>query len=222
MILTRYVFGNLERLFGNLPILRLTFLILPFLMRERLYQSFVTYRIERARGFQPKLNAGLEKVIATHTEVYERRLPTSDKITHAALKITADLLTFNGDSTDKTDPLSIFQAETVNSTSLTSFFTATMQYLLQKNGLSDRYACQQYTAERRSNGKNLHDRYKSPYGGSVFNQERDIVAIIDLKTGEKRFVDPTIFEQMSIVNIKVEGYYTPSVMKASAQVSEGK
>jgi hypothetical protein len=211
MILTRYISESLESVFGKLPIIKLTLVILPFLMRERLYQSFVTYRIERARGFQPRLGADLEKVIATHSEVYDRRLPTRDKIVHAALKITADLLTFNGDSTDKTDPLSIYQAETVNSTSLASFFTATTQYLLQKNGLSDHYTCQQYIAERRSNGKNLRDRYKSPYGGSMFNLERDIVAIIDLKTGEKRFVDPTIFEQTSIVNIKVEGYANPSV-----------
>jgi hypothetical protein len=211
MILTRYISENLERLFGNMLIVKLTLVILPFLMRERLYQSFVTYRIERARGFQPKIGASLEKVIATHSEAYDRSLPTRDKVVHAALKITADLLTFNGDSTDKTDPLSIYQAETVNSTSLASFFTAATQHLLQKNGLSDRYTCQQYIAERRSNGMNLRDRYKSPYGGSMFNQERDIVAIIDLKTGEKRFVDPTIFEQMSIVNIKVEGYSNTSV-----------
>lgn len=211
MDLIRYFSENLQSLFGNQVIVKLALVLLPFLMRERLYQSFVTYRIERARGFQPKLDASLEKVIATHSEVYDRRLPTSDKIVHAALKITADLLTFNGDSTDKTDPLSIYQAETVNSTSLASFFTATTQYLLQKNGFGERYTCQQYIAERRSNGKNLRDRYKSPYGGSGFNLERDIVAIIDLKTGEKRFVDPTIFEQTSIVNIKVEGYDNPTV-----------
>lgn len=211
MDLIRYFSENLQSLFGNQLIVKLALVLLPFLMRERLYQSFVTYRIERVRGFQPKLDASLEKVVATHSEVYDRRLPTQDKIVHAALKITADLLTFNGDSTDKIDPLSIWQAETVNSTSLASFFTATTQYLLQKNGLADRYACQQYMAERRSNGKNLRDRYKSPYGGSMFNQERDIVAIIDLKTGEKRFVDPTIFEQISIVNIKVEGYDNPAL-----------
>jgi hypothetical protein len=211
MDLIRYFSENLKSLFGNQLVVKLAMVLLPFLLRERLYQSFVTYRIERARGFQPRLDASLEKVIATHSEVYDRRLPTSDKIVHAALKITADVLAFNGDSTDKTDPLSIWQAQTVNSTSLASFFTATAQYLLQKNGLSDRYTCQQYISERRSNGLNLRDRYKSPYGGSAFNQERDIVAIIDLKTGEKRFVDPTIFEQTSIVNIKVEGYDNPSV-----------
>jgi hypothetical protein len=212
MDLIRYFSENLQSLFGNQLIVKLALVIMPFLMRERLYQSFVTYRIERARGFQPRIEGSLEKVLATHSEVYDRHLPTRDKIVHAALKITADLLTFNGDLTDKTDPLSIWQAETVNSTGLASFFAATTQYLLQKNGLSDRYTCQQYIAERRSNGLNLRDRYKSPYGGSAFNQERDIVAIIDLKTGEKRFVDPTIFEQTSIVNIKVEGYDNPSVV----------
>jgi hypothetical protein len=220
MNLLGYFSEMLRSVFGNQLLVKIVLLLLPFLLRERLYQSFVTYRIERQRGFQPVLGPQLEKIISEHPEVLDRRLDNGDKVIHAALKVTADYLAFNGDSTDQTDPLPIFQAEAVNSTSFATFFRATAQYLLQKNKLSDRYACQQFVAQRRQNGKNLSDRYRSPYGGSSFKPERDIVAIVDLKTGEKRFVDPTIFEQMSIVNIKVEGERDPSVSKASAQVSE--
>jgi hypothetical protein len=203
MYLIKYFTGHLQSIFGNQIILKLALVLLPFFIRERLYQSWVTYRIDRPRGFQPTLEPRLQKAVAEHPEVYDRHLSNGDKIAHAALKVTADFLTYNGDSTDKTDPLSIWQAQSVNSTSFATFFMATTQYLLQKNGLADRYTCQQYIAERYSGNKNLCDRFKSPYGGSPFNQMRDIVAVIDLKTGEKRYFDPTIFEQTSIVDIKI-------------------
>ena len=200
--------------------MKLAILILPFLLREKLYQSVVTYRIERMRGFQPTLTPEIERAILEHREVFDRKLNSEDKIIHAALKVTADLLTFNGDSTDQIDPLSIYQSEAVNSTSFAAFFSATAQYLFLKNNLSDQYICQQYIAKRMQNGVNLSDRYRSPYGGSSFKSERDIVAIIDRKTGEKYFVDPTLFEQTSIISIHVEGYDTPSVSKTSAPISE--
>ena len=212
---------TLSSIFGNKIILKAAFILSPILFRESIYKSFVTYRIERQRGFLPTVDPILEKAILAHYEVNDRRLRNRDAIIHSALKITADLLTFDGDLTDKTDPLSILQTGTVNSTSFATFFMATAQYLIKKNGLSNRYICLQYVAQRRQNGTNLHDRYFSPYSGkSPFNNERDIVAILDLKTGEKRFVDPTLFEQISITHINVEGERPPSVEKASAQVSE--
>ena len=221
MNLIKYFTDTLSNFFGNKIILKAAFILSPILFRESIYNSFVTYRIERQRGFLPTVDPLLEKAILAHHEVNDRRLRNRDAIIHSALKITADLLTFDGDLTDKNDPLSILQAGTVNSTSFAAFFMATAQYLIQKNGLTDRYICLQYVAQRRQNGRNLHDRYLSPYSGkSPFNNERDIVAILDLKTGEKRFVDPTIFEQISIARINVEGERAPSVEKASAQVSE--
>ena len=220
MDLFRYFSDALRSLFGNQLVVKLAILFLPFLLREKLYQSVVTYRIERMRGFQPTLTPVIEQAILAHREVFDRKLDSKDKIIHAALKVTADFLTFNGDSTDKIDPLSIYQSEAVNSTSFAAFFSATTQYLLQKNNLSDQYICQQYMAKRLQNGINLSDRYRSPYGGSSFKSERDIVALIDRKTGEKYFVDPTLFEQTSIVSIHVEGYDTPSVSKTSAHISE--
>jgi hypothetical protein len=205
---------------SNQIVVKLALILSPIFFRESIYKSFITYRIERQRGFLPTIDAALENRILAHAEINDRRLISREAIIHSALKITADVLTFDGNLTDKTDPLSIWQAETVNSTGFATFFTAVAQYLIQKNGLSSRYICQQYVSERRQNGTNLHDRYLSPYGNSPFNNQRDIVAILDLKTGEKRFVDPTIFEQFSIINIKVEGEQDPSVWKASAQVSE--
>ena len=218
MDLFRYFSDALRSLFGNQLVVKLAILFLPFLLREKLYQSVVTYRIERMRGFQPTLTPAIERAILAHREVFDRKLNSQDKIIHAALKVTADFLTFNGDSTDQIDPLSIYQSEAVNSTSFAAFFSATTQYLLLKNNLSDRYMCQQYLAKRMQNGVNLSDRYRSPYGSS-FKPERDIVAIIDRRTGEKCFVDPTLFEQTSIVSIHVEGYDTPSVSKTSTPIS---
>jgi hypothetical protein len=205
---------------NNQFVVKAALILSPIFFRESIYKSVITYRIERQRGFLPTMDAALENRILAHYEVKDRSLLSRDAVIHSALKITADVLTFDGNLTDKTDPLSIWQAETVNSTGFATFFTAVAQYLIQKNGLSSRYICQQYVSERRQNGTNLHDRYLSPYGNSPFNNQRDIVAILDLKTGEKRFVDPTIFEQFSIINIQVEGEQTPSVSKASAQVSE--
>lgn len=220
MDLIKYFSDALRSLLGNRFVVKLAILFLPFLFREKLYQSLITYRIERLRGFQPTLTPVIEQAILEHPEVFDRQLNSEDKIIHAALKVTADLLTFNGDSTDLIDPLSIYQAQAVNSTSFAAFFKATTEYLLEKNKLSDQFMCQQFIAQRRQNGINLSDRYRSPYGGSAFKPERDIVAIVDRKTGEKHFVDPVIFEQTSIVSIQVEGYDTPSVFKTTAHISE--
>jgi hypothetical protein len=216
----KYFRNHIRNLLGNKIILKCVIVLSPFFLRESLYKSVVTYRIERQRGFVPTLDPRIEQEIAKHHEVFERHLLNRDKVIHAALKVTADFLNFDGDVNDKKDPLSIWQSETVNSVDFAAFFVMTTQYLFQQNGLTNRYSCQQFVAQRRQNGVNLHDRYLSPYGTSPFKSERDIVAIVDLKTGEKRFVDPTIFEQLSIINIVVEGERDPSVWKASAQVSE--
>jgi hypothetical protein len=206
---------------GNKLLIRLAIVLSPIFCRELIFKSVISYRIERQRGFTPTLDPTLENQIAAHNEVNDRRLNNRDKIVHAALKITADFLEYNAEEKDETDPLSILRAETVNSTSFAAFFAATTQYLLQQNGLDKRYACRQYVASRRQNGVNIHDRYLSPYNGqSPFKGECDIVAIVDLQTGAKRFVDPVMFEKASMVRIRVEGETDPSVERASAQVSE--
>jgi hypothetical protein len=220
MDLIKYFSKYIRSIFGNKILILLAIVLCPLFYRDRIYQSVVTYRIERQRGFAPTLEPSLEKRIAGHHEVHDRHFKTREKIIHVALKVTADFLNFDGEKNDFKDPISIYNAETVNSASFATFFMATAQFLIQKNGLSDRFICQQYIAERRQNGTNLHDRYVSPYGNSPFNAERDIVSVLDLKTGEKRFVDPTIFEQWSIINIKVEGERDPSVWKASAGLSD--
>jgi hypothetical protein len=216
----KYFRNQFQSLLGNKILLKCAIVLSPFFLRESLYKSVVTYRVERQRGFIPTLDQRVAQEIALHHEVFERNLSSRDKIIHAALKVTADFLNFDGDLNDKKDPLSIWQSGTVNSADFASFFCMTTEYLLKLNGLGNRYSCQQFIAERRQNGTNLHDRYLSPYGTSPFKSERDIVAIVDLKTGEKRFIDPVIFEQLSIINIGVEGEKDPSVWRASAQVSE--
>ena len=208
----------IQSIFGNQLVVKIALVFSPFFFRAQLYQSWVSYRVERARGFQLKLDPRMEKAISEHPEVYDRWLTTPDKIANAALKITADFLTFDSEDATKTDPLSIGQAEAVNGTNLAAFYTMTAQYLIQKNGVANRYTCQQYVAQRRHDGTSLHDLYISPYGTSPFNLERDIVAIIDLKTGEKRFVDPTLYEQASITKITVEGERAAST-RSAAQVS---
>jgi hypothetical protein len=220
MNLIKYFTDYLKSILGNHIFIKAALLLCPLFFRESVYKSFITYRIERQRGFLPTLDPIVENRILEHYEVYDRRLKNREAIIHSALRITADLLSFDGELSDKTEPLDILKAGTVNSTGFAAFFTATAQYLIQKNGLSSRYICQQFVSERLQNGTNLHDRYVSLYGNSPFKSERDIVAILDLKTGEKRFVDPVIFEQFSIINIKVEGERDPSVYKASAEISE--
>jgi hypothetical protein len=206
---------------GNKLLVRAAILLSPFFLREHIFQSAISYRIERPRGFSPTLDPTLENQIAAHHEVNDRRLNNRDKVVHAALKITADYLEYDDEKKDDTDPLSISRVGTVNSTSFSVFFAATTQFLLRKNGLDKRYVCKQFVASRRQNGVNLHDRYLSPYNGqSPFKSECDIVGIIDLQTGAKRFVDPVLFEKASMVRIRVEGETPPSVEKASAQVSE--
>jgi hypothetical protein len=213
---------NLLRYFrGNKLLLRLALLLSPFFCRELIFKSVISYRIERQRGFSPTLDPSLQNQIAAHNEVNDRRLNNRDKVMHAALKITADYLEYDGEQKDDADPLSISRAAAVNSTSFSAFFVATAQFLLQQNGLDKRYVCKQFVASRRQNGVNIHDRYLSPYdGNSPFKSECDIVGIIDLQTGSKRFVDPVLFEKASMVKIRVEGETPPSVEKASAQVSE--
>jgi hypothetical protein len=217
----RYFTYNLKSILGNHIFIKMAIVLSPIFLRQKLYQSVVTYRIERPRGFMQQLDPTFVKILSEHSENFDRRFKNGDKVIHAALRITVDLLNVDDEKADNPDPLSILQSRTVNSTDFATFFRATTELLLHKNGLDKRYSCQQYIAERRQNGTNLHDRYVSPYTGkSAFKSERDIVAIIDRQTGEKRFVDPTIYEQFHIINIDVEGERDPSVFKAAAEVSE--
>ncbi|MDZ7876593.1 MAG: hypothetical protein U5L45_02935 [Saprospiraceae bacterium] len=191
-------------------LVRSAMVLSPFFCRELIFQSVISYRIERERGFSPTLNSTLENQIAAHYEVNDRRLNNGDRIAYAALKITADYLDYDSEQKNDTDPLSIVRTKTVNSTSFAAFYAATAQFLLQKNGLDKRYVCKQYVASRRQNGVNIHDRYLSPYdGNSPFKSTCDIVGIIDLKTGSKRFVDPVLFEKASMAKIRVDEETTP-------------
>lgn len=198
----------------NQNFLRNRFVILfllssPILFRQGLYRAIITYRIKQERVADTQMDAQLERYILTHPDVYDRQFDDIDKIIHISLKITADALTFKGESNLKTDPLSTLRLGETNSEGFATFFNAVCNYLIRRYHFSGDYTCQQFISERLKNGKNLQDAFPSPYGGqglgTAFNKTRDVVGILEKATGNYKYVDPTIFEQVNIVDIHVGG-----------------
>ncbi len=197
---------NFNKNNSNLPdrrILILILLILGFLFRQNIYRSSIVYRIGQERISDTLLDAQFERYILTHPDVYDRQFNSIDKIIHVSLKVTSDALTFNGEPTLKTDLLSILKQGETNSEGFAAFYKTVCTYLIKRYHFSKTYSCSQFIAERTRNGVNLQDAIKTPAGGSLFNRNRDVIAITNLQTGERRFVDPVIFEQYNIVDINV-------------------
>ncbi len=178
-------------------------LILCFLFRQSIYRSSVVYRIGQERLTDTLMDANFERFILTHPDVYDRHFNNIDKIIHVSLKVTSDILTFKGEPTIKTDPLSTLRLGEANSEGYAAFFKTVCTYLIKRFHFSEAYSCRQFIAERTKDGVNLQDAIHTLGGGSPFNKNRDILAITNIRTGERRFVDPVIYEQFNIVDINV-------------------
>lgn len=198
-----------QNLLGN-RFLIFSFILLPIIFRQGIYRSIITYRIKQERLADTQMNAQIERYILAHPDVYDRQFDNMDKIIHISLKLTADALTFMGDSNLKTDPLSCLRLGETNSEGFASFFNTVCTYLIRRYHFSNDYTCQQFISERMKGGINLQDSFQSPYGGdggigTAFNKTRDVVRILEKATGRYKYVDPTIFEQASIVYVYAEG-----------------
>ncbi len=190
----------------NLPdrrFLILIILVLCLLSRQNIYRSSVVYRVVQERIADTLIDAYFERFILTHPDVYDRQFNNIDKIIHVSLKVTADALSFKGEPALKTDPLSILKLGEANSEGYAAFFNVVCSYLIRRYRFSNAYICRQYIAERTRNGVNLQDAIHTLGGGSPFNKNRDILAITNTLTGERRFVDPVIYEQFNIVDISL-------------------
>ncbi|MBL7814516.1 MAG: hypothetical protein JNL70_05875 [Saprospiraceae bacterium] len=195
----------------NRRLLIFCLVVIPFLGRQSLYGVFVQYRVGQERVTDTQLDAPFERYILTHPDVYDRRFNDVNKIIHIALKVTADALSLKDDPSVKTAPLSTWRSGETNSEGFAAFFNTTCTYLIHRFRMDDQYQCHQFIAERMRGGMNLADAIQSPYDGkSPFNKTRDIVGIVDVKTRQARYVDPTIYEQAGIVDIQTtDGAYAP-------------
>jgi hypothetical protein len=195
--------------FINKRFVILGLLISPFLFRQGVYRSIITYKINQERIADTQLDAQFERFLLTHPDIYDRQFDDIDKIIHIALKVTSETLSHKSGANLKTDPLSTFRLGETNNEGFAAFFTAVCSYLIQRHHFSDDYSCQQFIAERLKGGVNLKDAFQSPYGdtglGSTFEKTRDVAGILEKATGRYKYVDPTIFEQFSIVDINVQG-----------------
>ncbi len=198
--------------FLNTRLVVLGVCILPFLFRQGIYRSIITYKINQERVADTQIDAQFERFILRHPDVYDRKIDNIDKVIHIALKVTAGALTYNGDSKLKTDPLSSLSVGETNSEGFAAFFNAVCSYLILRYHFSEEYSSQQFIGERIKSGVNLHDAFQSPYGGegigAAFNKTRDVVRILEKSTGRFKYIDPTIFEQFSIIDINVAGNVT--------------
>ena len=206
-----YLLSNILSSTIGRMIVALSCIFVPLFMRENFYKESINYKIQRARGYRPTLDSQLVDIIRLHPEVFDRQVKTIREIIHISLKITAEYLDYNSDPSLKTDPLSIYISGEANSVGFANFFTAVCEYLIATHHASERVKCRSFIAERLKKDKNLNDAYRYIHNQSQspFLRERDIVAIMDVKTGVNRFVDPTLFEQASIIYINVANKTLP-------------
>ena len=196
-------------------------ILLHYMFRQGIYRSIITYRVKQERIADTQLDAQFERYILTHPDIYDRQFDDVDKIIHVSLKLTAEVLSFKGESGLKTGPLSTFRIGETISEGYAAFFNAVCTYLIRRYHFSDQYICKQYVAERMKGGINLQNAFQSPYGdsgvGAAFNKTRDVVGILETATGQYRYIDPVIYEQSYIVDINVPGATTSF---ASAKIEQ--
>jgi hypothetical protein len=171
-------------------------LLFGLLFRGSLYRLFFNYQIIGHRTTYVATNKELTDYIDNKTVSFK---PSNiNDIIEISLRLTSNRLTFREAKNDS-DPNQLIRTKYAHCVGYSAFFSATCNYLLNKFGFADNWISEPLIGQINFCGTNIHQFFKSS-----FFKDHDFNRIINKKTGEVYFVDPTINDYLFIDYVKVK------------------
>lgn len=176
-----------------LVLIFLLFLVIIF--RERLYQTFITYKFIGTRTNYTTVNKNLIDLL-NQSEIKEPN-PKINDIISKSLIITSRHLHFTSGK-NEIDPNKLINTKSAHCVGYATFYSTVCNHLLEKHNLKSEWSASPQIGLLFFIGINLHDYFKSP-----FYKDHDFVIIENKNTGERFGVDPSMNDYLKIKYIKI-------------------
>ena len=160
------------------------------LFRGWLYRHLVAYKSVGLRADYAVKSKELTNYINAGNEV--QRQPSATEIARQSLALTSNKLRFTAGKNDK-DPNKLIKSKKSHCVGYASFFAATCNYLLHKNGLDTTWKATPRIGQLYFLGTNVHQYFSSP-----FFKDHDFVTVENKETGQTLAVDPTVDDYLAI------------------------
>ena len=167
------------------------------LFRGIIYRMMVQYS---SIGDRTEILITNDKLLALINEKSIEESPSIHKIARIANEITIQELQFSAKKFSS-DPNKLIDSHLSNCVGYSSMFNSIANYLIRFYNLEREISAKHLIGKLSIAGFNLHQYLNNP-----FLKDHDFNEIVDLKTGEKIFIDPSLSDYLWIdrVNVTVE------------------
>ncbi|WP_298427544.1 hypothetical protein [uncultured Kordia sp.] len=167
--------------------------VLLFVFKGFLYQKLVNYAKTDTRKDYAITNQKLIKTI--EKEIAGKEL-TIDAIINCSLKLTAKHLKFKLEETSN-NPNINFETQKAHCVGYAALCNSIGNYILEKKQLANTYKFTHVVGKIEFLGFDTHQLFKSP-----FFKDHDYNEIIHKQTGEKQFIDASVYDYTWIKRIR--------------------
>lgn len=177
-----------------LKIIGIIILIL-FIFRGIIFRSLIVYN---EIGVRPEIEIINEHLIEIINSKLKNRVIDAKTILEIANEITTDKLSF---STAKvlSNPNDLIITNQANCVGYSTMFNSISNYIIRKNKLQSKIKAEHKIGLLYMFGINIHQYLKSS-----FFKDHDYNVIINIMTGEKMFIDPSVNDMFWIERISCE------------------
>ncbi len=184
------------KFFKKLLICLLALTILTFLLRNWLFWQLFSYQVVGNRPSYPIENPALRTYI--ESELPENSAKSPRVLIKKALQLSARQLHFTA-TRNHNDPNLLIDSYSAHCVGYAAFTTTVCNELLQHYQLATEWKAEARVGQIHFLGINVH-----PYFNSAFFKDHDFVVVKNQKTGEKLAVDPTVYDYLGVVFIRMK------------------
>ena len=158
-------------------------IVLTILLRGILYRLTVEYE---KIGDRPAIEIEDDKLIQVIDSISGDRKIDLNQIVEISSLITRKNLRFTFEKADK-DPNQLIYTKKSNCVGYSAMFNSIADYLIEQNDLEDEYESSHLVGRLRFMGIDIHRLFDDP-----FFKDHDFNEILNLDTGERISIDPTV------------------------------
>ena len=171
------------------------FVLIIILFRGIIYRTLIKYNEIGTRNEVRLTNANLKAIIKSksiNTKMdLKNILKIANEITNEELKFTWEKSTNN--------PNEVIATHKANCVGYSAMFNSVVNYLIRENALQDKIEAKHKIAHLELIGINVHNHFKSS-----FFKDHDFNEVINKKTGDKFYIDPSVSDYFGIRRIKTK------------------
>ena len=168
-------------------------IVLMILLRGILYRLAVEYE---KIGERPAIEIEDDKLIQVIDSISRDRKIDLNEIVEISSLITRKNLRFTFDNNADENPNKLIYTRKGNCVGYSMMFNSIADYLIKQNDLEDKYESSHLVGRLRFMGIDIHRLIDDP-----FFKDHDFNAIVNLDTGERISIDPTVNDYLRISRI---------------------